>query len=304
MNAYHNELERLDAAIEAVEGGRLVNLILSLGKASGEGWYWRMPPLPDAPESRYLYQMMAGHEFQEALKNLRDLRYLAYNLDEWTASLGSFDDILATRRKRFARVLPAIETSLAGVSLDWLDARRSALAERFRRIEETGDVTGLATPEEQAKWEQLARIGEVLERHGDQPMLAKVRERHRRLTGVLYWQMHADWPERRWREEKGLRQLERLMVQATHRRDAVTEARENAPLDFVEYETRIAAMSQRVADVRARVAAAADAQDRHLQRLAIVELEKRKRAITGYLSQARFALATMYDRAALAEASQ
>ena len=58
---------------------------------------------------RHLAQVLAQHEFQEAFKNYRDLRFLAKNLDDWHDKLGVFDDMLATRRKAFAERLPQVQ---------------------------------------------------------------------------------------------------------------------------------------------------------------------------------------------------
>ncbi len=43
------------------------------------GWFWQLQELPDAPESRYLYPVLAGNDFQEGLKNFRDLAYPGFH---------------------------------------------------------------------------------------------------------------------------------------------------------------------------------------------------------------------------------
>ncbi len=40
------------------------------------GWFWQLKQVPDAPHTRYLYHLLASHEFQEGLKNYRDLRIM------------------------------------------------------------------------------------------------------------------------------------------------------------------------------------------------------------------------------------
>ena len=39
--------------------------------------------MPDAPESRYLYHLLATNEFQEGLKNYRELKFMSKNIDDW-----------------------------------------------------------------------------------------------------------------------------------------------------------------------------------------------------------------------------
>ncbi len=64
------------------------------------GWFWRIGDLPEVPHAAHLTQVLAQHEFQEAFKNYRDLRFLAKNLDDWKSKLGVFDDMLGNRGAR------------------------------------------------------------------------------------------------------------------------------------------------------------------------------------------------------------
>ena len=85
------------------------------------------------PRARHLAQVLAQHEFQEALKNYRDLRFLARNLDEWREKLGVFDDMLATRRKAFADRLPLVRERQQQIDVEALVKRREAARRRGRR---------------------------------------------------------------------------------------------------------------------------------------------------------------------------
>ena len=64
-----------------------------------------------------------------------------------------------------------------------------------------------------------------------------------------------------------------------------------------EYAARVQAVRQRMDRLQARLAAVGGRQDRYLQSLAIDALEDQKQRIETYEIQARFALATIYDRA-------
>ena len=67
-----------------------------------------MPPSP-----RYLYAVLAGHDFQEGVKNYRDLVYLNGTLDLWDDSMGAFQDMIETREKAYAERLPRADALLA-----------------------------------------------------------------------------------------------------------------------------------------------------------------------------------------------
>ena len=66
------------------------------------GWFWNIRELPEMPHGRHLAQVLAQHEFQEAFKNYRDLRFLGHNLQRWQDNLGVFGDMLANRRQAYA----------------------------------------------------------------------------------------------------------------------------------------------------------------------------------------------------------
>ena len=50
---------------------------------------------------------MASHDFQEAVKNYRDLAFLDKNLARWDDSIAAYDDMLASRKARYRSHLPA-----------------------------------------------------------------------------------------------------------------------------------------------------------------------------------------------------
>jgi tetratricopeptide (TPR) repeat protein len=79
--------ERMRTAMSSIDNGRMVETIVRRDLSSESGREWRLRDLPDAPETYYLQNLLAEHRFQEALKNYRDLRLLASNLDSWAQRL-------------------------------------------------------------------------------------------------------------------------------------------------------------------------------------------------------------------------
>lgn len=101
IRLYEKEIKRLNKAIGSIQRGNLLGELLHQPQTSEQGWFWKMQQLPDVAENRYLLHLLAGNEFNEALKNYRDLQYLDVNLAHWQQSIGSFDLMLANRRERF-----------------------------------------------------------------------------------------------------------------------------------------------------------------------------------------------------------
>ena len=83
IEAFREEAARIDAVIEKIQSGELMTEFAVGGEENTTGWHWKLTELPEGPESRYLYHLLATNKFQEGLKNFRDLHYLWQNLDEW-----------------------------------------------------------------------------------------------------------------------------------------------------------------------------------------------------------------------------
>jgi hypothetical protein len=74
IEAYGKEAIRIDQSVGAIRAGGFLESMLEAAPAGDTvGWLWQLQKLPDAPQTRYLYHLLASHEFQEGLKNYRDL---------------------------------------------------------------------------------------------------------------------------------------------------------------------------------------------------------------------------------------
>ena len=94
------------------------------------GWFWNIRELPEMPHAGHLSQVLAEHEFQEAFKNYRDLRFLDDNLKRWQDNLGVFGDMLDNRRKAYAERLPQVRAKAREIDIGALQKRRDAARRR------------------------------------------------------------------------------------------------------------------------------------------------------------------------------
>ncbi|HEY8520742.1 MAG TPA: tetratricopeptide repeat protein [Gammaproteobacteria bacterium] len=295
--AFDAEIARLTSAIEAVRRGELIGQLLGRDPHAS-GWYWRLEDVPDSVESRYLYELLATHRFQEGLKNYRDLLYLDANLDRWQQSLGAFDDILDTRERAYRARLPVVEESLARIDLERLAAERLELEARLSAIERNEDVVALGTPREQALWRELQAVEEKLARLGTDPAAEEARAKHRFLKGLLLWDLRRDYKARLWAEKNSLRELDRQLKEAQRRHHQVNAARQDWPEKFAALKARVDALEPRVSSLREAVRSALARQEAFLRDVAVDELEAQLARLDTYRVQGRFALASIYDRAA------
>lgn len=304
VEAFEQESRRIDQSIAAIREGRLLDAIIENDPADKVGWYWQLQNLPDAPETRYLYHLLASHEFQEGLKNYRDLKLMQRNLASWELSLTAFEDMVDTRRQAFEQRTPMLQQVLDRVDLDGLEAQQRELELRVDEIERENDVAALATAREREQWEKILRIEEVLQRADpSDPLVEEMREKARLVKGRLLWDFNSSYKARLWKVRKELRELNVAAAEARRRWVLVERAREEFPARTEQFAERVAGLKPRIAQLSGRLERAAEAQNRYLAHIAIRELESQKKRLAEYSLQARFALASIYDRASSAAPS-
>ena len=296
IDSFDAELKRIDDSIEQIRNGDLLDRLLNDDKKDTLTWYWQLTTLPDAPESRYLYSLLASNEFQEGLKNYRELNYMSRNLDNWRDDVSAYDDMLDTRQEAYRRRVPKADAVMAATDFDALTQQRVDFESRINAIEKSSDVAALGTPEEQQMWMRLKRIEDYLVTHPDDPELAEMREKHRLMKGVMYWRLSASFKARLWNERRSVKELEAELKETQKRAVLVRQARAGMPTNTGAYAGRVAAVRARLDQLQQRLADVSTKQNRFLQALAIRELEGQKLRISTYQIQARYELAAIYDR--------
>jgi hypothetical protein len=298
IESFDAEMKRIDDSIEQIRGGHLLDHLLDDDKKDTLTWYWQLTTLPNAPESRYLYQLLASNEFQEGLKNYRELNFMSRNLDNWREDLSAYDDILETRQEAYNQRVPKADLVLAATDLDGLTQKRVDFESRINAIEKSNDVAALGTPDEQKTWGRLKRVEEYLAGHPDDPDLAEMREKLHLMKGLMYWRLSASFKARLWNVRRSVKELEADLKETQKRAVLVRQARAGIPTNTGAYAGRVAAIRARMDQLQQRLSDVSAQQNRFLQVLAIRELEGQKQRISTYQIQARYELAAIYDRAA------
>ncbi|MDH3547146.1 MAG: tetratricopeptide repeat protein, partial [Gammaproteobacteria bacterium] len=158
IEAFYEETNRIDRTIGYIESGKLFNDFLADNPLDSTGWYWRLEQMPDGPEARYLYHLLATDEFQEGLKNYRDLSYLYRNLEDWQQSVDVYRNMLETRRQAYTERLPRIQDALARADLDGMVNRKLEFDSLLNNIEQSNDWLALATEQEFEMWGEITGL--------------------------------------------------------------------------------------------------------------------------------------------------
>ena len=303
IEAFYEETSRLDKTIGLIESGVLFDELLADGERGSTGWYWRLENLPQRLESRYLYHLLATHEFQEGLKNYRDLRYLSANLDEWQGKIGVYRNMLDTRELAYEVRLPQVNNSLRAADIDAMVQRKLEFDAHLNSIEQSGDALALATKQEFALWGEIVSLEQNPVLEANIPEAVEIRDKVRLLKGVLQWDLEKDFKSRLWKIRRNLRQTGEALVVTQRSRRQVDESMRDEPLLFASLNQRVDGLSPKIDLIKARVDRALGNQLAYLQEIAVHELQAQKQRLDAYTVQARFALAAIYDLSATAGAA-
>ncbi len=300
VEAFYEETNRIDRTIVFIDSGDMFDKFLEEGPTDSTGWYWQLNELPKGPESRYLYHLLATHAFQEGLKNYRDLNYLHRNLDEWQENASVFAAMLETRLQAYEERLPRVEETLNRTDIDDMISRKLEYDTLLTNIEQSNDWLALAEEQEFEMWGEIIALENTPSVSANIPEAAEVRDKIELLKGVLQWQLEREFSGRLWQVRRNLRQTGEALVETQRARRQIAETMRNEPTKFADFSERVYGLSPRIDAMKGSVSDAMLAQGDQLRSIAIGELQAQKRRLDTYTMQARFALAAIYDQAAVA----
>ena len=252
VEAFYEEVGRLDQTILRIESGEFFDVFLDDDSHGGTGWYWRLDSPPEGDESRYLFHLLATNEFQEGLKNYRDLHYLFRNLDDWQQNVEVYANMLETRRLAYQERLPRVREALARADIDAMVQEKLEFDALLNEIERSNDWLALASRSEIEMWGEITGLESTPALSADIPEAAEVRDKISLIKGVLQWQLEKEFKDRLWRIRRNLMQTGEALVETQRARRKVDESMREQPARVRCFQS--ASLRARPADRRPQVA--------------------------------------------------
>lgn len=298
MDVFAGEITSLDDSIKSIRTGKFLTALLDEKSSKDKNWVVNLRDLPDTPETRYILELMASHNFQESYKNYKDLGELRHHIEKWLADLRVFEEMIDIRRAYQEPLLPVVEEQFKKI-----DARvklrleqRENLANKLKNMLVAPRPEYLATADERHALDIITAFDE---RVVNDPLSASedTIRRMNRLRGILQWRVHSEYDQRLTDAYNNLIALDDIIVKLkiTHNsfirtRQAATQSYEGYTIPIRQLRTRLFAAQRKLKGVMAK-------QGRLLETVAINELDRRRKRLEEYQIKARFALAESYDRA-------
>jgi len=302
VTTFGAELEKVDASIGSIRNGDFLKALVREEIRQSSDWVIRLRKLPEAPETLYLIDLMASHDFQTALQNYLDLEDLRKKLVSWQRSLDAFEELVRLRRQYYEPLLPEIDGQFRQLDaqMKLRIEQRKHLNQRLQHMLIAPRPDTLATTQERLAGARLDALEAALG-DGGRPEEEALRLRIRRLKGVLTWNLETQYHERLTETHEHLRALNESVEALTAQYEAFVRTRQAATHSYVGYELPINGLRARVGDALERLDVLMARQGHMLETVAIAELQLRHARLEAYLNQARFAFADSYDRAAKAQ---
>jgi hypothetical protein len=306
VNEFDKEIARLDTSIASTLNGGLRTALQKDPDERNSIFIQNLRSQPEAPETRYLLDLMASHDFQESVKNYRDMVNLKSNLENWLANIDAYTDLIEQRRTYYSPLLPGIEARFKAQDALMESAllRRDEVARRLASAQRRRDPQSLATQQELAVQRKLEQLQYQADRLREQPGLQETKARLRRLQGALRWQIDTEYDSRLALTHTHLKELDALITELRAQHQRIVRYKREAYQSYEGYETPFRRMATQLNGLLSRVQAVMLQQAQYLEKIAVKELERRKRKLADYRIKARFALAESYDRASKKQAEE
>ena len=298
LDSFRLEVGKLNASIESIREGKFLQALIREEIRKDKDWVIRLRSLPETPETYYLMELLASHDFQTGLQNYLDLADLRRKLMAWQASFDSFDDMVDIRQTHYEPLLPNIDTEFRE-----LDSRMRLRIEQHKMLVQRRDQLltmprpeFLATPEEQMMLRQIEKIETQLQ-GSDSPFAVSSLQRAARLRGMLTWRLETEYHQRLTTFDQNLRTLDTAMAVLEEQYEQYVRSRQAATHSFVGYEKPISRLRAQAQNSVQKIDLLMARQGYLLELTAIEELSARRSTLENYTDKARFALADSYDRA-------
>ncbi|MEJ2114858.1 MAG: hypothetical protein P8X88_02110, partial [Gammaproteobacteria bacterium] len=240
-NIYLKEANTLSLAAHEIEQGALVDALLDRTKGGPQmGWFWTLRDLPELPEVKYITELLAEHEFHEALKNFRDLLFLKKNLAHWNENISIYLTMLDTRKARYQKYLPLVQQRLNSLNISKLQEQQDSISYALNEIENDNAFVQLATREEKQKLAEIDKLEKRLKlfrlQEPENNKLLQMSEKLSLMRGVMRWQLHNAYIERTWNHKQEISDIEKNLSITPEKSLSIKKAITESVEKFDEFE--------------------------------------------------------------------
>src|SRR3990172_10162434 len=160
LEKFDTEVDKLEASTRTILEGHFLRALVREELKQDADWVVKLRALPQSPETFYLLELMASHDFQESLKNYLDLEQLRKKLEAWSGDLVAFEDIIRQRWAHYQPPLPAIDREFKRLDAQMRlrSEQRDRIAQQLEAMLAAPRPDLLVTADERNRSEVVARL--------------------------------------------------------------------------------------------------------------------------------------------------
>ena len=300
LNAIVRELDKLESSIKSIKEGKFLQALVREEINKDKGWVIRLRELPDSPETYYLMELMASHDFQSSLQNYLDLEQLRKRLESWEGYYDAYEEMIALRRAYYEPLLPNIDAQFRKLDskIRLRLEQRDRIDNRLKTMLVSPRPDYLATADERIAKMQIAALEKRLAGAGS------AQYRLNRLKGFLLWNINTEYDKRLTETFEHLDALNADIARMQKIYRSFVRSRQAATQSYQGYDDQIRRLRIKTDNARTSVKTLMARQGHMLEVMAVNELLGRRQRLEESQVKARFALAESYDRATKAQAEQ
>jgi hypothetical protein len=298
LEKFNAEVDKLDASIKSIREGHFLKALVREELNQDANWVVKLRRLPQTPETYYLLELMASHDFQESLKNYLDLEQLRRKLEAWQGDLAAFEQIISIRSAYYQPLLPAIDREFRKLDsqMRLRLAQRNRIDKRLNAMLVAPRPDYLATSQERIMTQRIATLERKLNAISGSARL-EIEARIRRLKGVMKWNIFTQYDQRFTEAHQHLRALNQEVDRLKKQYASFVRTRQAATQSYEGYGDTIRKLRYLIRQGGEKVQVLMARQGNQLEVMAVSELTKRRERLSEYQIKARFAMADSYDRA-------
>ncbi len=296
ISSYKTEVKKLDATLRLIKSGEFIKSLKPTTINDDSDFPWHLTSIPKTDTAIYLGQLFGSHSFQVGFENYRSLLYLNYIIEGWSESLPTYRKILNIRQSVYDNRLTEIDLQTRITKFNKLNNKYKKLLTKLESIEKNNDDMALA---DSFEYSLITRFNELEKNISNETSLdeaSQMIEQTKRLRGILEWDIKRDYIPRLWSSKQALIELQKSIDLTAQKKDVVKNSMSSASISFSEYDSRFTQAEKRLTLINAKLQNLLNYQKQQLNGLATKELKRRQILLQGYIDQAQYSLARLFDK--------
>lgn len=297
FESFKNEHHRINNTIQSVKKGTFFNKLLENDNGGEGGWLSEINELPDMKEVSYFYQLLARHDFQETMKNYRDLIFISNKLDTWERDLDAYEETMTYWANRIAQSSNASASQAHNKKAAALRRDRDNITRELQKIEKNKNALTLATEKEQEQIYLLNTYAAQLK--ASSTAKANKHQLHiiRLMQGRLKWKIYSRFDDQIKQLKSGLEEANAAINAATEKQAAILDAAHSAKQKVAKIRPKLHRFRATINKMRPGIKGALGAAKSYLKTTSLKSLEARKDIMSEFLAQVAFSVAQTHDKA-------